>query len=283
MKRPKKVQMESIIDQLRVHDGKLFQNEIVLTVYVDLKRMVLNNILIALSTPGGLKPFLTWTEELETDLVKNLLVTEDLFQRALAVYANELRSEVRPFGLRQALKAMFHRLCGDPFVVDKQILSLDPIKQDFILREVFRRSLSEGLNLTDTLVQLPPPTSLTRPVTPPRSTTPPRPMSPLTPQAFALPDAQEAEAQEAQEAQDDMPDSISISARSVAKSIARSVARSVAPSVAKSVARSVARKPATVVPDTNSVASSSTMTMKRPNIRRVIIDDDASTVFTSRK
>jgi hypothetical protein len=51
--------MESVIEQLRVQDGKYIQNEMVLTLYSDVKRLVLDNIFLAMST-DSLSRLLAW-------------------------------------------------------------------------------------------------------------------------------------------------------------------------------------------------------------------------------
>lgn len=234
--------MESIIDQLRIHDGKLFQNELVLSVYVDFKRLVLNHILLGLSTPGGLKVFLDWDETLEETLVSNLLVTDALFEACLQVFCGELQRVPKTNDLKIMLKSMFAKLCSDSFVVSKQILALDPIKQDFIMREIFRRSLFE----------------MTEGNSPARET-----------EGAEEKGTEEKGAEEIQQAQE-----IQRPQRETRKEV------------------DLVHKETETLPDTISVlqekqdtqsvaTTASTMTHKKPLIRKVILDDDASTVFTA--
>lgn len=239
--------MESIIDQLRVQDGKLFHNELVLSVYLDLKRLVLNHVLLAVSTPGGLKTFLEWSDELEEELVSRLLITDELFEAALDVFCSEVHKSRKAFTRGQMLKSMFLKICTDPCVVSKQIVTLDPIKQDFVMRESFRRSLLEGASSEQqqpqqTLHQLRPVGVLEEPV----DEAPP---------------------------QEDVEDEAPIAPLPVSHD-ARSLISKV-PDEATILPDTISLRQ-----DTASVASS--RTHKKPVVRRIIFDnDDATTVFTA--
>ena len=244
--------MESIIDQLRVQDGKLFHNELVLSVYLDLKRLVLNHVLLAVSTPGGLKTFLEWSDELEDELVSRLLITDELFEAALDVFCSEVNKSRKAFTRGQMLRSMFLKICTDPCVVSKQIVTLDPIKQDFVMRESFRRSLLEGASSEQnqqhqTVHQLRPVGVLEEPVdeAPPQETSQEdqAPIANLQPLPQVSQDARSLISKVPDEATI-LPDTISLRQ------------------------------------DTASVASS--RTHKKPVVRRIIFDnDDATTVFTA--
>jgi hypothetical protein len=237
--------MESIIDQLRVQDGKLFHNELVLSVYLDLKRLVLNHVLLAVSTPGGLKTFLEWSDELEEELVSRLLITDELFEAALDVFCSEVHKSRKAFTRGQMLKSMFLKICTDPCVVSKQIVTLDPIKQDFVMRESFRRSLLEGASSEQqqqTVHQLRPVGVLEEPVDeapPQKDVEDEAPLAPLP---------------------------VSHDARSLISKV---------PDEATILPDTISLRQ-----DTASVASS--RTHKKPVVRRIIFDnDDATTVFTA--
>ena len=242
-------QMESIIDQLRVQDGKLFHNELVLSVYLDLKRLVLNHVLLAVSAPGGLKTFLEWSDELEDELVSRLLITDELFEAALDVFCTEVHKSRKAFRRGQMLKSMFLKICTDPCVVSKQIVTLDPIKQDFVMRETFRRSLLEGASSEQQQqVSHQPAEQPLRPVgvlEEPVEESPPEDDAPLAP----LPISQVS--QDARTLISKVPDEATILPDTIS-----------------------------LRQDTASVASS--RTHKKPVVRRIIFDnDDATTVFTA--
>lgn len=242
--------MESIIDQLRVQDGKLFHNELVLSVYLDLKRLVLNHVLLAVSAPGGLKTFLEWTDELEDELVSRLLITDELFEAALDVFCTEVHKSRKAFTRGQMLKSMFLKICTDPCVVSKQIVTLDPIKQDFVMRESFRRSLLEGASSEQHVAvvhqPLRPVGVLDEPVDAPQKEDEVDD-APLAP----LPVSQVSQGQDARSVISKVPDEATILPDTIS-----------------------------LRQDTASVASS--RTHKKPVVRRIIFDnDDATTVFTA--
>jgi hypothetical protein len=244
--------MESIIDQLRVQDGKLFHNELVLSVYLDLKRLVLNHVLLAVSAPGGLKTFLEWSDELEEELVSRLLITDELFEAALDVFCTEVHKSRKAFRRGQMLKSMFLKICTDPCVVSKQIVTLDPIKQDFVMRETFRRSLLEGASSEQTAQQ-----QIQQQVSH-------QPAEQQLRSVGVLEEPVEESPPEDEEALAPLP--ISQDARTLISKV---------PDEATILPDTISLRQ-----DTASVASS--RTHKKPVVRRIIFDnDDATTVFTA--
>ena len=143
--------MESVIDQLRVQDGKIFQNEKTLTLYVDVKRLVLDNVLLAISA-NSLDIIQTWTPELENHLIQSLTChnPEQLLNDIVQDHARLLYDEPRKLkhiGLGTLLKGFCLRILQDPSVKSKDIMTLDPIKQDFVCREAYRRTLASDCML----------------------------------------------------------------------------------------------------------------------------------------
>lgn len=135
---------ESILEQLRVQDGKLFQNEQVMTLYVDTKRLVLDNILLALSTNSDLNVFVEWSPEIEKHLVASLTCSPKLLENVLQFYSSLLDSthvQSKHATIGVLLKGLFQRICKNPNVKTGNIQMLDPIKQDFVCREIFRSTL----------------------------------------------------------------------------------------------------------------------------------------------
>lgn len=261
--------MESIIDQLRVHDGNLFKSESVLAVYVDFKRLVLDTVLLALSSPGGLRPLLDPTDEIVRSLVQSLITTTEALQQCVTVYATELRMQTKTTTREAFVRLFLEKMTSDPTIVSRQILSLDPIKQDFVCREIFRRCLVLFVEHAPEAV----------PATPAEE--------PLVVTAEPAPEP----------SFDDVGDDDSDHIRaddSASHMIREDRAPSVAPSVAPSRAPTVLSKVGTAVPSqlkiekaathvSQATQSPSEMSYKRPGIRRVIIDDDASTIMTGRR
>lgn len=138
--------MESVIEQLRVQDGKIFQNEMVLTLYTDVKRLVLDNIFLAIST-NSLSTLLAWGPELEDHMVRSLTChnPEEMLNQIVEIHAKLLYNvpvNLKRIKLGTLLKGLFQRLVNDSTVKNNQIQMLDPIKQDFVCREAFRRTLA---------------------------------------------------------------------------------------------------------------------------------------------
>lgn len=270
-------QMESIIDQLRVHDGKLFQDEYVLSLYVDIKRILLDNILMALQTPGGLQPFMEWNASLADALARALVCgnANVLLDRTLSMYASEMSMKRKDVGVKDFLHAVVRRLCSDPCVVSKQIVTLDPIKQDFVCREAFRRALLEFVEAVQESV-------------PVASVPAPETIAIIKDQASVMPEALDAAAIEALGVADDIRPEDSASqvasqfvlpnepvpepSMSTVKSAVRSTMKSVAPPVLPAPTAPLVRAESVV-------SGTSGMTMKYPKIRKVVLDDDTSTVF----
>jgi hypothetical protein len=248
---PNVQQMESIIDQLRIHDGKLFQNESVLAVYVDFKRLVLDNVLLALQMPGGLSGLMSWNEKLEQELVQSLTTSDENLQECLNEYARELKKTAKSITSGSMLKNMMTKLCSDPSVVSKQVLSLDPIKQDFVCREIFRRCLY--LYLDDSVVPVPD-----------------------VPDVPDGPDVDTVEALDVNVRPEDSASQI-LPPKSVV-----SLAQNVAPPMPP-VPQANAQVPQNAPPASIVKSVASTFSQKKPAIRRVVIEDDATTVFSRRQ
>jgi hypothetical protein len=143
--------MESVIDQLRVQDGKIFQNEKTLTLYVDIKRLILDNVLLAISA-NSLDIMNTWTPELENHLIQSLTCREPekLLNDIVHDHAKLLYDNPRPLQyvkIGTLMKGFCQRILLDPSVKNKDIMTLDPIKQDFVCREAYRRTLASDCML----------------------------------------------------------------------------------------------------------------------------------------
>jgi hypothetical protein len=277
--------MESIIDQLRVHDGKLFQNEYVLSLYVDIKRILLDNILMALHTPGGLQPFMDWSDSLADALARALVCGNAgvLLDRTVSMYASEMSMTRKDVSIKDFLHAVVRRLCSDPCVVSKQIVTLDPIKQDFVCREAFRRAL---LEFVESVKEIPkvddehPEVQSQNEVVPDTIRVQPVFESLETPgmsdgQTCGIPDDIRPEDSASQVASQFVLPNEPKQAdgkMSVVKSTIRSVMKPAAPAPLPAPSAPLVRAESVV-------SGTSGMTMKYPKIRKVVLDDDTSTVF----
>jgi hypothetical protein len=162
-------------------------------------------------------------------------------------------------------------------VVSKQIVTLDPIKQDFVCREAFRRALLEFVEAVQESVPI---ASVVAPET--------IAITDSKDKASVMPETLDAAAIEALGVADDIRPEDSASqvasqfvvpnepvpepSMSTVKSAVRSTMKSVAPPV-------LPAPNAPLVRAESVVSSTSGMTMKYPKIRKVVLDDDTSTVF----
>lgn len=149
---------ESLLDQLRVLEGRLFQNENVLSLYLDVKATVVEHLTSLMRTaedlPAALAELGTWPESAAAQLNAGLASLSDadfkghatILYDAVKVYAKLLYPldallVARP-KVDTLLRGMVRRLVALDCIKSKTFLTFDPIKQDFVLREAFRRTLA---------------------------------------------------------------------------------------------------------------------------------------------
>jgi len=223
----------SILEQLRLQEGHLFQNEHVLALFLDVKTIMLDNI--------GLVETEALAETLEAGL-KKLGPTgiDDFHEKSLneciktvskLLWPTELLSlaKARTFKLMQGMCRRLSSQNTDAF------RGLDPIQQDFVVREAFRRTL-----VNDCLVVFEGPQELPDLPELPELPRPAGARSCINGEDFRSASEESFHASAAPSATSSVHDAPIHDSKSVAPSVAKSVARSVAPSVAKSVAKSVA-------------------------------------------
>ena len=147
----------SIIEHLRLQEGRLFQNEAVLALFLDVKAVVIEALLKALRSDEAEKSLIelinfsdTVSDQMETSLetlaprglngyhIKSL--SECVKTVSKLLWPSELLLVARP-KLSTLLRGMCKRLATSPIITSFEFLKLDPIKQDFVIREAFRRSL----------------------------------------------------------------------------------------------------------------------------------------------
>jgi hypothetical protein len=143
----------SILDQLRLQEGRLFQNEKVLALYLDVKAILVDSLSFALRN-DDLSKIQNANDEYVTSLVQKLglLAPQGLHEyhsKSLhesvkivckLLWPSQMLVTAKP-NTETLLRGMLRRLAIHDSIVSKQFLSLDPIKQDFVLREAFRRTL----------------------------------------------------------------------------------------------------------------------------------------------
>lgn len=128
----------SIVEQMRLQEGRLFQNEQILALYLDVKCVIhdciLQNKLVTITV-----------DEIETSLQK--LAPKGVSNYHARVLYDAVRITAKllwPSQLLLVAKPKITVLCSgilDRMRQQEAYKSLDPIQQDFIMREAFRRSL----------------------------------------------------------------------------------------------------------------------------------------------
>jgi len=294
----------SVLDQLRLQDGRLFQSESILALFLDAKAVALEAFTRALRSENK-EEALTKLIVLDDDdtyelALKSLAPSgiEDYHAKALhecvkisanLLWPTEIFLVARP-KLSTLMKGLFKRLFATDCIRTSEFLSLDPIKQDFVIRESFRRTL-----VNDCLVVFDAPAKDFNELVDSGNTDSKRPKSTLGPvedddldgsastyddNKSAVSAAHSVAQSEARSASKHVQEQVIEQAdmKSVAQSVARSVARSVAGSVARSVAPSVAPR---IVPTGSIVSAASQATgvsmtsVRTPtNVRKVKIEPE---------
>jgi len=158
------------LQELQSRDGKLFQREVARRLYGDLRRVVVDCLSsLRETTEGnpdayreGLEHCRNWHPVVAREEMQNALrMFPDLQARIQAVavlYAKTLYSEQckllgQPTDLQtmrmqrpnaeNLLRGFFRRVCMSSWVKNGSFWDMDPIQQDFVLREAFRDALSQ--------------------------------------------------------------------------------------------------------------------------------------------
>ena len=136
----------AILEQLRLQEGRLFQGEKTLALYLDVKAVALD--LVAQPTSPELE------EDALESHVKTLKClapkgTQEYHEKALhdsvktvakLLWPTQMLLVARP-KVATLLAGMYKRLKGAEPIKSGAFGSLDPFKQDFVIREAFRRTL----------------------------------------------------------------------------------------------------------------------------------------------
>jgi len=146
----------SVIEQLRLQEGRLFQNEKTLALYLDVKAVVFEAIVAATRSEDREQAFrlLTSVDEENDKIIGAFLGLAPSGMReyhaktlhdcvkivANLLWPSEILLVARP-KVTSLLSGVLRRLATQTTVTSGQFLELDPIKQDFLIREAFRRCL----------------------------------------------------------------------------------------------------------------------------------------------
>lgn len=149
---------ESVMDELRTTEGMIFRDEGVKKLFLDLKTFVMEPLQVAFSSSveifqGTLDMYLKWDENIKKEELQRMeLGFTDAIDRLTSVcvlYAKYIYARSTPDTsvsikkprMENMLRGMFTRLARLPSIRNGSFFTLDPMKQDFVLRDIFRLSL----------------------------------------------------------------------------------------------------------------------------------------------
>lgn len=150
---------ESIMDELRTTEGMIFRNEGAKKLFLDTKSFVLETLSSAWSNfdtesyHAMLDKYLSWDEAVADEVLQRALTGyRDIGERLTSVtvlYAKYLYARAKPENnisirkprLETLLKGMFTRLARTHHIRNGAFFELDPLRQDFVVRDIFRQTL----------------------------------------------------------------------------------------------------------------------------------------------
>lgn len=149
------------MEQLRSSEGPLFQHESAKKLLLDVKALAMESfggMWAAFrgdpaSYQSALSTYALWTAEVQSEeLQRAVTLFPDMairLQQVAVIYAKLLWSRpsiakmhiARP-RVEDLLRGVFRRMAGSPWVQSGDFFALDPIKQDFVVRDALRQALS---------------------------------------------------------------------------------------------------------------------------------------------
>jgi hypothetical protein len=158
-----------MLDEFRLMEGTLFQDEEAKLFYLDIKSVVLDSLISAwdkFSTSDvlyqtALDRYYSWEgivghEEVERCTLEVHNVNERHFHVAVfysrQLYGNEdfhQKIVIAKPKIEVLLKTLFRKLVRNLHVKSGSFFTFDPIKQDFILRDAFRQALAESIKIVE--------------------------------------------------------------------------------------------------------------------------------------
>lgn len=141
----------SVLEQLRLQEGRLFQNEQLLALYLDAKAVLIEALRDDAEAIAKLSDFDEDTSDLLSHNLRTLAPEGATEYHAKSLYEcvkvvakllwpSQMLLIARP-KVTTLLKGLCRRVVDSPAVKTKAFFTLDPIKQDFVVREAFRRTL----------------------------------------------------------------------------------------------------------------------------------------------
>jgi len=148
---------ETIMDELRTTEGMLFRDENAKKLFLDTKDLMIESMYAAHKNFKGemyqtiLDKYSFWEPYVEAEEVARMRFKfKEIETRLLSVvvfYAKFLFNQDDVINIKKPkvetfLKGMFTRLAKNHHVRNSTFFDMDPLKQDFVIRDIFRQSLS---------------------------------------------------------------------------------------------------------------------------------------------
>jgi hypothetical protein len=141
----------SVLDQLRLQEGRLFQSEAIVALFLDVKAVSLDALQ---KCDGDVSKYLSLDDESVQILINNLKslgprgykdyhtksAHECVKTVAKLLWPSQVLLVAKP-SLGSLMSGFMKRLASTDSVIKGTFLSMDPIKQDFLFRESFRRCI----------------------------------------------------------------------------------------------------------------------------------------------
>lgn len=171
-----------VLDQLRIAEGTLFHYESSKKLFLDLKGVVLDSM--ERGNSSGYESYLAGVVHDSTEVRAALSTCPDMPKRLAQVsllYAKMTKIGTSSYAsptVETFLQAVFKSLVKLKVVQKNEFLDMDPIKQDYILRDIFRAALvPDGESIISSPSSVVPPPE----VVPEAQVLPPSPPSPTPP------------------------------------------------------------------------------------------------------
>lgn len=148
---------ETVMDELRTTEGMLFRDENAKKLFLDAKDLLIESMYSAYKNFKGemyqsvLDKYRYWEPYVEAEEMSRMKLNfKEIETRLLPVtifYAKFLFNQDDVINIRKPkvetfLKGMFTRLAKYPHVRSCTFFEMDPLKQDFVIRDIFRQTLS---------------------------------------------------------------------------------------------------------------------------------------------
>ena len=139
---------ESIMDELRTTEGMLFRDESTKKLFLDIKSLVIDTLT---ERKDALHLLLEWDSVSQSEVARSLRYGDiaDRLTSVTVLYAKYLYAKNNPDPINikkprveSLLRGMYSRLARMPTVRSGAFFELDPLRQDFVIRDVFRQALA---------------------------------------------------------------------------------------------------------------------------------------------